>query len=60
MNDWAIPRLIWREMEEEKKRKQSTSKQVNLEDHFEWQLVPKTFTREGVLEAVAKHVVCDD
>jgi hypothetical protein len=60
MSDWAIPRPLWREMEEKKKANQSVVRQGNLSDHFERQSVPKTFTREGALEAVAKFIVCDD
>jgi hypothetical protein len=61
VNDWAIPRPLWRKMEEERiQASRGVNKGANLDDHFEQKSAPKTFTREAVLEAVAKHIVCDD
>jgi hypothetical protein len=60
MSDWAIPRVLWKEMEEQKKGKAGGARQSNLDGQFESLSAPKVFTCEGVLEAIAKHIICDD
>ena len=50
MNHWAIPRDIWKAMEEEK-RMSKKAKQQQLD--FKTVTGPREFTREGVLHAVA-------
>jgi hypothetical protein len=60
MNDWAIPRALWKEMEEKKKLRLGAMTQSKLDGQFESVSAPKVFTREGVLHAVARHIVCDD
>jgi hypothetical protein len=57
MNDWAIPRLIWKEMN---KTGKSAKSQSTLDGKIERIAIPSAFTREGIVEAIAKHIVCDD
>jgi hypothetical protein len=59
LNNWAIPRALWKEMQENKARP-GTMKQSNLDGQFALLSAPNVFTREGVLHAVAQHIVCDD
>jgi hypothetical protein len=59
MSNWAIPWQMWKEMER-KKTRAGIVMQGKLDGKFEPLSAPKTFTREGMLKAVAKHVVCDD
>src|SRR5882762_186102 len=61
VNHWAIPRSIWKAMEEEKeveKRGGTTKKQQVLD--FKTVTGPREFTREGVLHAVAKLIATND
>ncbi|KAF8797345.1 hypothetical protein BYT27DRAFT_7125849 [Phlegmacium glaucopus] len=62
MNHWAIPRLIWKAMEEEKEqeRGRSTKKQMQQKLDFKMMIGPREFTRSGVLHAVAKLVVTNN
>jgi hypothetical protein len=57
MNDWAMPRALWKE---KKKHTNPVKEQTTLDGQVEMKPVPKSFTREGILEAVASHIVCDD
>jgi hypothetical protein len=56
----AIPRAIWRKMEEEKREKGKT--QAKIDGMLKIQPKPSSepFTRDGVLQAVAQFVACDD
>ena len=56
VNHRAIPREIWKAMEAAKKAKKG--KQGTLQ--FTKVQGPQEFTREGVLQSVAKFIVCDD
>jgi hypothetical protein len=56
VNHWAIPREIWKEMEEEKEAKKRgllTKRQQQQQLVFEKVTGPRDFTRAGVLHAVA-------
>jgi hypothetical protein len=60
-----MPRPLWRKMQEEKEdMKRGAQKkrgaQTKLDGVFEKQKMPSEFSREGVLEAVAHFVACDD
>jgi hypothetical protein len=60
-----MPRPLWRKMQEEKEdMKRGAQKkrgaQTKLDGVFEKQKMPSEFSREGVLEAVARFVACDD
>jgi hypothetical protein len=57
MNEWVILRGIWKEMEEQKR---TINKQMNLDGKVAVLTVPKGFTCEGALEAIARHIICDD
>jgi hypothetical protein len=59
MSDWAIPRPMWKEMER-KNTRAGVAMQCKLDDHIELLSAPKVFTREGVLDAIARHIICDD
>jgi len=57
LNHWAIPRDIWRVMEEEKeaeKRGRLTKKQQQQRLTFQTVTGPREFTRAAVLHAVTK------
>ncbi len=56
-NHYAIPRPIWRKMEEER---QNAKGQTKLDGAFENLGASKEFTREGALDAIARFVACDD
>jgi hypothetical protein len=56
-NHHAIPRNIWREIKAVK-IKSKEKHQVKLDGILEKQ--PQEFTRNGVMEAIAKFVACDD
>jgi hypothetical protein len=61
IHHWAIPRPVWKEMQMAKnERKAGRSQQGTLSDVFPKINAPKDFTREGVLHAVSKFIVCDD
>jgi hypothetical protein len=56
VNHWAIPRPIWKAMEEEKaaeKQGRMTKKQGQQRLDFKLVVGPREFTRLGILEAVA-------
>jgi hypothetical protein len=60
-NHWAVPRNVWREQEAEKKGlKAKRLLQTKLDGVFKVAGAPIEFTRQNLLEAVAKFVVCDD
>lgn len=52
-----MPRAMWREMQAEKLK---GKKQVKIDEILERSTRPKEFNREGVLQAVAQFVACDD
>jgi len=55
IHHWAIPRTIWKEMEEEKEaeaRGQLTKKQQQQKLDFKTVTGPLEFTRAGILHAV--------
>ena len=57
INHWAIPRKIWRAMEEEKELAEQGRKTKNQAQQlltFESVVDPREFTRDGTLHAVAK------
>jgi hypothetical protein len=57
MNQRAIPTPVWKEMTALK----SPKKQTSLDEHISKLGVrPSEFSRDAVLDAVAKFVVCDD
>ena len=61
MNHWAIPRDIWRAMEEEKKaEKQMMQKQRQQKLDFKTVTGPSEFTRAGILQAVAKLIATNN
>lgn len=60
MNDWAMPRDLWRTIQDGKTGGKASERQTQLDACFEKVSGPREFTREGVLDAIAKHIVCDD
>ena len=63
MCHWAIPRPIWKAMEEEKEeqeRGRSTKKQMQHKLDFKTMMGPCEFTRSGVLHAVVKLIVTNN
>lgn len=56
VNHWAVPRGIWREKKAEKVGEPTEQSIIG----FEKITGPREFTREGVLEAVAKLIATDD
>lgn len=55
-NHHAMPRVLWKELQEKKKGMH----QGKLSAVFETVKSSVDFTREGVLHAVARFVACDD
>lgn len=60
MQNWAIPRTIWKEMEASKAGKKLTKKQAKLDETFKMVGEVSGFSRNKVIRAVAQFVVCDD
>jgi hypothetical protein len=63
VHHWAIPRDIWRVMEEEKdaeKRGHLTEKQKQQKLRFETVTGPCEFTRAGVLHAITKLIATNN
>ncbi|KAF8952934.1 hypothetical protein BDZ97DRAFT_1648286, partial [Flammula alnicola] len=63
INHWAIPREIWRVMEDEKeaeKRGQLTKKKQQQLLDFKTVTGPREFTRAGILHAVAKLIATNN
>jgi len=63
INHWAIPRHIWKAMEEEKaleKRGRKTKKQTQQLLAFTAVVGPREFTRAGILQAVAKLIATNN
>ena len=63
INHWAIPRPIWKAMEEEKKeekRGQMSNKERQQQLAFKTMTGPREFTREGVLDAVVKLIATNN
>ena len=58
MNHHAIPREIWKQMEEVKKNAKAM-KQSTLDGKFD-DKGKQAFMRDGVLHAVAQLIACDD
>jgi hypothetical protein len=54
-----MPRPMWNQRLEDARKKKS-SKQGTLDSAFGKVQGPREFTRTGVLDAVARFVVCDD
>ena len=61
-NHHAIPRPLWKLMEEERRAKGKGKVQVKIDGmvEIEHKQGLKQFTRDGALEVIAKFVVCDD
>jgi hypothetical protein len=57
-NHHAIPRSIWKEMQELKQAKTKT--QASLDGMIERAQGPREFTREAVLHAVCQFIACND
>lgn len=63
MNHWAIPREIWKTMEEEKEAKEQgrlTKKQQQQQLGFKTVVGPRDFTREAALHAVTKLIATNN
>lgn len=61
INHWAIPRHIWKEMqEEEENKKQLTKKQEQQQLNFKTVTGPREFTRAGVLQSVTKLIATNN
>ena len=63
INHWAIPRPIWKEMEEEKEaaaRGRLTKKQQQQQLDFQTVIGPHEFTRAGTLRAVTKLIATNN
>ena|SRR6266498_4018067 len=63
VNHWAIPRPIWKRMEEEKdadKQGQTTKKKAQQQLKFDTVLGPREFTRSATLQAVAKLIATNN
>jgi hypothetical protein len=58
MNDWAMPRLLWKKTQD--KKDQTKQMQTNLDGAIEKRVGPRQFTCKGALDAIAKHIVCND
>lgn len=59
-NHHAIPRPIWKKMQEQKNLKDKGTTQMKLDGIFEKQDTRREFTREGVLHAIAQFIACGD
>jgi hypothetical protein len=63
LNHWAIPRDIWKVMEEEKEAKKQgrlTKKQQQQQLDFKTVTGPREFTRAAVLHAVTKLIATNN
>jgi hypothetical protein len=61
INHWAIPRPIWKEMQEEKEAdKQVTKKQEQQQLNFKAVTGPREFTRKGVLQSVTELIATNN
>lgn len=63
MNHWAIPRHLWKAMEDEKaaeKQGHMTKKQGQQALDFKSAVGPREFTRGGILESVAKLIAINN
>lgn len=56
----AIPRDIWKKLQEKAQGKTKGTGQQTLDASFKRVDVPKGFTQDGILHAVAKFVAVDD
>ena len=62
-NHWAIPRVIWKVMEEakaEEQRGQSMKKQTQQKLDFKMMTSPHEFTRSAILHAVVKFIATNN
>jgi hypothetical protein len=57
-NHHAIPRQLWKEMNEEKTRKGKT--QAKLDNMIKRAQGPREFTRESALHAITQFIACND
>jgi hypothetical protein len=61
INHWAIPRPIWKEMQEEKDTKKGlTKKQEQQQLSFQTVTGPREFTRAGVLQSVTELIATNN
>ena len=61
INHWAVPRHIWKEMqEEEENKKQLMKKQEQQQLNFKTVTGPREFTRAGVLQCVTKLIATNN
>jgi hypothetical protein len=61
INHWAIPRSIWKKMEEEKGvKKQVTKKQVQQALSFKAVTGPREFTRVGILQSITELIATNN
>ncbi len=63
LNHWAIPRNIWKAMEEAKeleKQGRKTKKQTQQQLKYEAVVGPREFNRAGTLHAVAKLIATNN
>jgi hypothetical protein len=63
VNHWAIPRALWKKMEEEQveeTRGRSTKKQVQQQLDFKGVTGPQEFTRAGALHSIAKLIATNN
>jgi hypothetical protein len=58
MSDWAMPWLLWKKNQKEKN--EIKQRQMKLDGAIEKMSKLKEFMREGVLDAVARHIVCNN
>jgi hypothetical protein len=63
MNHHAIPRQVWKKMEEEKdanKNGGTNNKKIQQHLRFETVTGPREFTRPGILQAVTKLIATNN
>ena len=63
INHWAIPRTVWKKMEEEKVEEtmgRSTKKQLQQQLNFKSVTGPREFTRAGALHSIVKLIATND
>lgn len=61
VNHWAIPRPIWKDMQDEKKNKKELTKtQEQQQLNFKPVIGPREFTRAGVLQSVTELIATNN
>jgi DNA-binding LacI/PurR family transcriptional regulator len=61
INHWAVPRAIWKEMQDEKEaEKRLTKKQEQQQLSFKTVTGPREFTRAGVLHSVTELIATNN